>query len=117
MKNLKAYEIINHAPDNANIISPKFIFTCKKYGEGNLIKRKAHLVARCFTQQFGMDYTNTFSPTLKHNTLKVITAIRVKNQFKIKQLDIIAGYLNATLSDESLYMYTPGGHPSFNRHI
>jgi len=52
---------------------------------------------------YGIDFKNTFSPTLKQDTLKIIIAISVQNKFQIHQMDIKAAYLNAKL-DEDIYM-------------
>jgi len=114
MTNLKVYEMIKDIPSDANVISAKWIFKYKKDADGNIIKRKARLVARGFKQQYGIDYIDTFAPTLKKDSLRIITAISVQNGFKIHQIDITAAYLNADLS-ENIYMDAPQGHPGFKK--
>jgi len=71
-----------------------------------MIKRKARLVAMGCTQEEGVDFQNTFSPTMKQDSLRILTAFAVQNNFKIKQLDITAAYLNAPLT-ENIYMKAP----------
>jgi len=68
-----------------------------------MIKRKARLVAMGCTQEEGVDFQNTFSPTMKQDSLRILTAFAVQNNFKIKQLDITAAYLNVSLT-ENIYM-------------
>jgi len=48
-----------------------------------------------FTQQYGIDFWETFSPTLKQDSLRKITAISVQRGFTIQQIDINSAYLNA----------------------
>jgi len=48
MRDSKVYEIVNKVPLNANIITPWWLFKYKRDSEGNVIKRKALLVARGF---------------------------------------------------------------------
>ena len=60
-------------------------------------------MARGFTQKQGVDYNNTYSPTLKYDSLRTITALAVINGFNIYQIDIKSAYLNAEL-DEEVYM-------------
>jgi len=64
------------------------------------------LVARGFSQRFGIDYLYTFSPTLKLDFLHIIVVIAVQRNFKIMQIDINAAYLNAKLT-EDIYMKPP----------
>jgi len=108
MKNMNVYTIVDKIPKNANLVSSRWIFKYKKDGEGNIIQRKARLVARGFTQQFGVDYKETFSPTLRQDSFRLITVIAAQNNFTIKQMDVNAAYLNAELSEE-IFMKSPEG--------
>jgi len=56
-------------PKNAVPISNKWVLTKKWDKEGNIIKYKAHLVARGFTQRPGLNYDETFSPILHFETI------------------------------------------------
>jgi hypothetical protein len=50
-------------------ISNKWVLTKKCDKEGNVVKYKAQLVARCFTQHPGLDYGKTFSPVVHFETI------------------------------------------------
>jgi hypothetical protein len=56
--------------------------------ESDLIKRKARLVAQGFTQQYGVDYSETFSPTAKTASLRMLLALAVYNDWEVHQVDI-----------------------------
>jgi hypothetical protein len=103
MKKLNVYTPMKVIPKGANIISPKWVFKYKQDSNGNIIKRKARLVAKGFTLPYGIDYKETFSPTMKQDTLKIITALAAFNNFNIQQLEIKAAYLNAPLN-ETIYI-------------
>ena len=108
---LNVYSETDEVPEGANIISGRWVLKHKKDAEGNVIKRKARLVAKGFTQQPGIDYNQTFSPTLKQDSLRIITAIASQRKFNIEQIDINSAYLNAKL-DEDIYMKIPEGFPN-----
>ena len=108
MKELNVYTEIEYIPKNANVVSCRWVFKYKKDENGKIQKRKARLVARGFSQQYGIDYTFTFSPTLKLDSLRIIIAIAVQKNFKIIQIDINSAYLNAELN-EDIYMEAPKG--------
>jgi len=108
MKRMNVYTVVNKVPKGANIITNRWVLKYKRSSEGKIIKRKARLVARGYAQVYGVDYINTFSPTLKQDTLRIIVAIAVHYNFSIHQMDIKAAYLNAEL-DVDIYMKLPEG--------
>jgi len=114
MKELNVYSIVDHVPKNANIITPKWVFKYKLYANGNIVKRKARLVARGFTQIYGIDFTATFSPTLRQDSLRIVTAIAAQNKYNIYQIDVKAAYLNANL-EENIYIKAPQGDVNFGK--
>jgi len=90
------------------------IFKYKKDFNGNIIKRKSRLVAREFTQKFGIDFQDTFSPTLKSDSIRIFISISAKKNFNIEQINVNAAYLNAK-STEKNFMKPPQGHPDYNK--
>lgn len=62
---LNVFEPDDKILNNANIISCRRVFKYKRNEQREIIKRKTRLVARGFTQQSGIDYFDTYSPTLK----------------------------------------------------
>jgi hypothetical protein len=62
-------------PRGANIVTSKWVFTVK-YTINNMIERfKARLVARGFSQKYGIDFEDTFAPTVRHDTLRLFMAV------------------------------------------
>jgi len=111
---LEVFEPVDNVPDNANVVSCRWIFKYKRDAHGNIIKRKARLVARGFTQQIGIDYFNTYSPTFRQDSLRIIVAIASSKGFNIKQIDVNAAYLNAELT-EDIYIRTPKGFDDYDK--
>mgnify|MGYP000633246636 FL=1 len=71
--------------------------------QGNSIHVKARLVARRFTQIPGVDYRETFSPTLKLTSLRLIFAITTYLNLELHHVDIETTVLHGDLK-EDLYV-------------
>ena len=94
--------------NNMNVVDCKWVFTVKEDKNGNLVRYKARLVARGFSQRKTLDYDETFAPVARIGTFRCVLALA--NQFKllIHQMDVKTAFLNGTLK-ENIYMRVPDG--------
>jgi hypothetical protein len=65
-------------------------------------------MAKGCAQQPGFDYTETLSPVIRMDTLRVILALVPKKGLKLHHMDVKGVYLNGTLQ-ETIYMRQPEG--------
>ena len=75
------------APSNTNIIDGKWVLLQKRDGEGKVIRWKARYVVRGFQQQYGTDFTETFTPTIRPTTLRILLSIAAQKGATIVQSD------------------------------
>lgn len=91
-----------------NIVSCKWIFKRKYDEDGQIDRYKARLVARGFSQKYGIDYRETFAPVVRLNTLRAVIALAVHREMQVHQMDVKTAFLNGTLQ-ETVYMEQPPG--------
>ncbi|RVX07413.1 Retrovirus-related Pol polyprotein from transposon TNT 1-94 [Vitis vinifera] len=64
-----------------------------------------------FTQKEGIDYTETFSPVSKKDSLRITLALVAHFDLELQQMDVKTTFLNGELEEE-VYMKQPEGFPS-----
>ena len=81
----------------------KWVFKIKRNADGSVERFKARLVAQGFSQSYGVDYDETFSPVVRFQSTRTVVALAVQRGLKLHQMDVISAFLNGELEDE-LYM-------------
>lgn len=104
----EVWEVVD-APDNASVVQCKWVLK-KKRDCDNRVRYRARLVAKGFTQKLGVDYQETFSPVIRHSTLRLLFALSVQLDMDITHLDVTTAFLNGQLK-ESIFMHLPEGFP------
>ncbi len=84
------------------------MFKVKRKSDGTIARYLARLVARGFTQEHGIDYTETFAPTVKFSTIRVILVFTAYHDWEVEQLDVVTAFLSTELK-EKVYMRQPEG--------
>ena len=98
---------VTEIPANKHVIKGKWVYTSKLEADGQT-KCKARYVAKGFTQQSGVDFVETFSPTANMSSLRMLLQACVDQDLKVHQLDVKTAYLHAPL-DFEIYMEQPQG--------
>lgn len=78
------------------------------------MRYRARLVAKGFSQKAGIDYTETFSPVVRHSTLRLLFALSVKYNLDITHLDVTTAFLNGYII-ENVYMSLPQNFECSNK--
>jgi len=95
-------------PAGRKPVSCKWVLKTKQGTNGELEHYKARLVARGFTQIYGVDYNETFAPVAKFTSIHCILALVVLEDMEIHQMDVKIAFLNGELEEE-IYMEQPQG--------
>ncbi|CAI7787767.1 unnamed protein product [Closterium sp. NIES-54] len=99
-------------PPGANIVSGMWIFRVKR-PPGSPPVFKARYVARGFKQRQGVDFFQTFSPTPKMTTLRVLLHVAAQHDYELHSLDFSSAFLQGSLHEEIWLRRPPGFTGSF----
>ncbi|CAI7884959.1 unnamed protein product [Closterium sp. NIES-53] len=94
-------------PPGANIVDGMWIFRVKRT-PGSPPAFKVRYVARGFSQRQGVDYFQTFSPTPKMTTLRVLLHVAAQRDYELHSLDLSTAILQGSLHEEILLRRPPG---------
>lgn len=98
-------------PTGADLITCKWVYKLKKKAVSTVDRHKACLVARGFSQRYGQDYEETFSPVAKMVTVRIIISLTATQGWKLWRLDVKNAFLHGEL-DRDIYMEQPHGFVS-----
>ncbi|CAI7820011.1 unnamed protein product [Closterium sp. NIES-54] len=92
-------------PPGANIVNGMWIFMVKR-PPGSPPAFKARYVARGFSQLEGVDFFQTFFPTPKMTTLRVLLHVAVQRGYELHSLDFSTAFLQGSLY-EAIWLPRP----------
>ncbi len=100
------YEEITEIPPGRKAVDCKWVLHIKRNSSGHIARFKARLVAKGFTQIPGQDFTYTFAPVARWDSIRMILAIAASRDMELRHIDIKTAFLNGPLEEE-IYMKRP----------
>ena len=76
LKKNDTWEIVE-LPKGKKVVECKWVFTIKSKANGSVERYKVRLVAKGFTQTYGIDYQETFTPVAKINSIRIMLSLVV----------------------------------------
>jgi hypothetical protein len=110
---LDAYEIVIDVPPGNHILPCHLVLRQKRFADGSPDKKKARLVAGGHRQPDHL-YAETYSPTARPITVKIVLQIAAVQAYFIKCFDVGSAFLRSDI-DKDIYIRIPavGSRPAF----
>jgi hypothetical protein len=81
-------------------VDSKLVFKLKRDANGQIARYKARFVACRFTQNHGVDYHETFAPTMRVTFIRTLLALAAYTDWEVEQLDVVTAFLEADIKKE-----------------
>jgi hypothetical protein len=95
----KTWDLVK-LPVGKKAVSCKWVFTVKHTREGKVERYKAGLVARGYSQTYGIDYDEIFAPVAKISTVRTLISCVANFRWPLLQLDIKNAFLHEDLQEK-----------------
>ena len=95
-------------PPGREIVGGTWTFKASLDPDGN-IEYRARYVAQGFSQSPGIDFKETYAPTAKLQSVRMLNNISAQKQLYMHQADVSSAYLNSDI-DHEIYMKQPVGY-------
>ncbi|KAH9112159.1 hypothetical protein AeMF1_013477 [Aphanomyces euteiches] len=93
-------------PADRKALKCKWVWKAKYDADGSLERFKARLCLKGYLQIAGVDFTDTYAPVLRLDSLRLLCALVATLDLETAQLDVKTAFLNGDL-DEDIYMEQP----------
>ena len=100
---------LTSSSEGRKILKSKWVYDYKvDVSKGILIRFKARLVAAGYDQIAGVDFTETYAPVIRTQSLRLMLVIGYMLGLHIDQMDVSTAFLNADLSEPNYMKMAPG---------
>ena len=84
-------------PPNQSIVGCRWVYKIKTKVDGSVERYKACLVAKGITQEYGIDYEETFAPIARLTSVRCLIAMAAIRGWPFCQMNVENAFLNGDL--------------------
>jgi hypothetical protein len=95
-------------PDGKNVVKCRWVFVYKCGADSEILRYKARLVTKGFSQQPGINYGVVSSPVAASDAYRILLSFIASKDLELLQLNIKTAFLHGVL-DKEIYMEQPEG--------
>ena len=87
-------------PVDQSVVGTRWVFKNKLNTEGKIIRNKAKLVAKSYTQEFGITFEESFALVARLEVVNLLLAYAASQKIKLYQMDVKSTFLNGYVNKD-----------------
>lgn len=95
-----SYYLRDALPEGTKPLTTKWVYKTKRDELGQIARHKARLCVRGFLQKYGINYHETYAPTVRYATQRIAQAIAATLGYEASQLDVSNAFLYGTVKED-----------------
>jgi hypothetical protein len=99
---------LTELPPWRRAIGLKWGFKVKRDEQGAVVRHKARLVVKGYSQRQGIDYEEVFAPVARLEAVRLLLALAAHENWEIHHMDVKSAFLNGDLNEEVFVLQPPG---------
>jgi hypothetical protein len=76
------------------------LYKVKRNEAGDVVRHKAHLVAKGYMQRTGIDFDEVFPPVAQLESVRMMLALAAHESWEVHHMDIKSTFLNGIIKEE-----------------
>ena len=97
-------------PPSQSVVGCRWVYKIKTKSDRSVERYKTHQVAKDFTQEYSIDYEETFAPIARLTFVRCLIAVAAIRRWPLYQMDVKNAFFNGDLHEE-VYMQPPPSYP------
>jgi hypothetical protein len=103
----QVWELVER-PKGHNVIGTKWVYRKKQDQDGIVVRNKARLVARGYTQVEGLDFGETYASVARLEAIRILLTYACTHNIKLYQMNVKSVFLNGYINEEVCVEQLPG---------
>ena len=75
-------------PKDKNVIGTKWVFKNKMNEQGEVVRNKAKLICKFYSEREGIDHEGAYAPIARMEVVRMFLDYVMNNKFKVYQMDV-----------------------------
>lgn len=109
----EVFEVVPEAGIAKKVVGSRWVYTIKYKPNDEIEKFKARIVAKGYTQRYGIDYLETYCSVVHVMSIRLILSYAAMKRLHMRQFDVKTAFLYGQLNEE-IFMLPPEGYTQPN---
>jgi hypothetical protein len=100
----------DQVPKSHKVAKSKWVYRIKMNKDGSIERFKSRFVVCGYSQVKGIDYTHSFSATMRATSFRLLMALATHDKLRLEHFDVTSAFTQSEI-DKVIFVEPPRGYP------